>query len=291
MDPKIKTQCIFFCITTDHYIPDSCLKAALVEKGLKMWTIVFAVVIVVLLATLVKNTRLASLEAKVYALSGYFPLRILDAQYEYDREPDGKNDVLIVAFAGGGVLVGGVPLKEFSRTIRKIPGCDALLLTDIHQLWYLRDENGQLKTLVKDICLRYKKVLMIGNCLGGTGALFYSEMADRVLAFGPQTNIVHCRNWFYWLNGFRQLPCSRHDFTGFLLQHTRKCRGHIYCIFSNTKDREMASYVQQEANIDVSFHGNAPVVPKHLKANGQLLPLLKKHIDAMMMMTTTKSID
>lgn len=80
-----------------------------------------------------------------------------------------KSRKLVVAFAGGAVLMGGMHPLDFQRTCASLGDCDCLFVSDPWQLWYLKEEQRWRQDLAA-ICSEYEgRCMFIGNCLGGTG--------------------------------------------------------------------------------------------------------------------------
>ena len=86
---------------------------------------------------------------------------------------------------------------------------DVLYVIDPARSWYSQDPRCNWSGFAyfeAEISLRianggYNHVLMMGDSMGGSGALLFSHLATRVLAFVPQCEL-------------EEYPmCSRHDFT------------------------------------------------------------------------------
>jgi hypothetical protein len=78
----------------------------------------------------------------------------------------GKSDskVLIVAFAGGANLVGGIPRLEFGATLKSM-GHDFALVLDWRQTWYVQSCSSGLRAQLASIARQYERVLFVGNCI------------------------------------------------------------------------------------------------------------------------------
>ena len=177
-----------------------------------------------------------SVETKLCIVTGYIPAHIRKMEWTFIPQKLGTQQRrLIVAFAGGGVRIGGYSLTEFANTSSKVSDCDVLLLTDPLQLWYLSnysDLHKRLQEFVKD----YETVMFLGNCLGGSGALLFADLATVVLTFGPQTSLVHAKG-LYWLNGWRLPSQHRLNFTE-IIDKVDLCRGKCFAYFSPIKGKD-----------------------------------------------------
>ncbi|KAB1064879.1 YqiA/YcfP family alpha/beta fold hydrolase [Salibacter halophilus] len=107
------------------------------------------------------------------------------------------SDKLLVTF--GGVNQGvGVPVFEFFNTISNIE-CDKILIRDHHQAWYQKGVDNELnsfdkiKSYLEELIEKndYKKVLFLGNSMGGYAAILLGTLIDvhHIIAFAPQSFI------------------------------------------------------------------------------------------------------
>ncbi len=174
------------------------------------WLVIGIPVCAVIVAFLLRHLHWTSLKAK-------FDIFILgceaspELRWTYvQRTPGGPlSHKLLVAFAGGAVRVGGLPLAEFGRTAMALHDNDVLLVTDPTQLWYLRDEPRWRREFSALFALYNGRVMLVGNCLGATAALLYRDLAQVVVAFQPQTTLTSGPWNLYRLNALR-LPQVRH---------------------------------------------------------------------------------
>jgi hypothetical protein len=87
------------------------------------------------------------------------------------------------------LTVGGYTWGKFASTCSRVPNCDAFLLSDILQLWYLADCD-RLHARLRSFLLGYDEVLIL--CSGiffalvelATSALVYADLTTSVLTFG-----------------------------------------------------------------------------------------------------------
>lgn len=111
-----------------------------------------------------------------------------------DRSHATAANTLVVAFTGVSQGLGGIPF-EFHRSLSKLPTA-ALYIRDLAQAWY-QGEPSEIASLVAEILetkaiIGARRLVMIGNSMGGFGALLYGALcdADEVVAFAPQTAIA-----------------------------------------------------------------------------------------------------
>tara|TARA_R110002049_G_scaffold287700_2_gene469868 strand:- start:7 stop:684 length:678 start_codon:yes stop_codon:yes gene_type:complete len=119
---------------------------------------------------------------------------------------------LLVIF--GGVKQGvGMPLFEFKNVLKEVT-CDKIFLRDFKQAWYHRGLNEEIDNieslkiyLDKLITTKeYKKVVFLGNSMGGYAAILFGNMlpVDHIIAFSPQTFISKLKRYWYkdkrWAN-------------------------------------------------------------------------------------------
>lgn len=101
-------------------------------------------------------------------------------------------DRVIVSFASRGFAGAGEPIEEFAGTLAKL-GVSAIFVTDRHALWWNHHDTGWIFQHIAAICKNYRNVGVIGDSMGGSGAIAYTSYypdVGRVLAFGPQYSIA-----------------------------------------------------------------------------------------------------
>lgn len=118
-----------------------------------------------------------------------------------------RADTLIVAFSGGAVNKIGVPRIEFRRVLSRkgsmTASCDQLYVLDHTGMSFYSNlgdcnvdvgmETSSEKPLgatLKIVFAKYSRVVLVGNCMGATGALRCANMLPSanctVLAFNPE---------------------------------------------------------------------------------------------------------
>mmetsp|Transcript_38 Transcript_38/g.85 ORF Transcript_38/g.85 Transcript_38/m.85 type:complete len:279 (-) Transcript_38:206-1042(-) len=195
---------------------------------------------------------------------------------EYIRYPRSK--VLVVAFAGGGVMIGGIPLPEWAKTCSRIEGIDYLTVVDVHQKWYLQQHN-KWRERFRSLFAKYEKVLLLGNCMGATGAMLFADMADSVVAFAPQTCLKNAKG-VYWLNSLRLSNEMREGFNRLLRRRASECK-RVSVIYSPLKDSYFAKYLPEHW-VTMEKDCDELNVPVWLKKNGKLVSMLSDEIDALL---------
>jgi len=229
-----------------------------------------------------------SIRAKFYAFTGYIPKDLQDLKWNYRPKKEGSTaPTLVIAFAGGAVQMGGIPILEFSRTVSQLEDCDALLLSDPHQAWYLQDcetrswkGQEEWRGLLNELLPNYKRIIMIGNCLGGTAALLFADLADRVIAFGPQTTLYHSKGK-YKLNSMR-VPSVISERVEHMIDQSALTCGSVYVYFSPKKDTYMEHYIRNSEYLHVEIVNECDMesIPQWLKKNEQLVQFMTNHIKA-----------
>ena len=113
--------------------------------------------------------------------------------------PKARSNHLIVAFSS---LGNGVVRYEFGGSLAKLnnqmdESFDVLFIADPAQSWFLKDDGGnfggfaQYESRMKAATKPYKHVSLLGDSMGGSGALTFSHLAtESVVAFSPQIDLV-----------------------------------------------------------------------------------------------------
>ena len=181
-----------------------------------------------------------------------------------------KSNVVVVAFAGGANLVGGIPRLEFGSTLRSM-GLDYVLVLDWRQTWYV---HSTLRTQLAPVLRQYERVVFVGNCMGATGALLWADMADVVVAFAPLTSLNRARG-LYRLNSRLRIEKSiRDSFERQLSEAVDACRGCVHVYYTPDKDAYLAPWAPAGARVAMTELGN----PRKLRDKGLLVPFLQAHI-------------
>ena len=87
---------------------------------------------------------------------------------------------------------------------------DVLFVVDPHRSWYCGGEPQALQHMyrsrLQQYTQQYNEVIMIGDSMGATASLLFSDLATYVLAFCPQVGF-RAGSWGFriWGLGFRAL--------------------------------------------------------------------------------------
>lgn len=132
-------------------------------------------------------------------------LKTSEGELERDADvgalPDvsSPSSVVVIAFGGLMMSVGGIPPFEFFGVLNKAAPAKKLFFRDHRLSWYHRGVRGfapdikGIEAGIRDIIaeLNPTKVVMLGSSAGGYAALLFGRLlgATEVHAFGPQTFI------------------------------------------------------------------------------------------------------
>jgi hypothetical protein len=95
---------------------------------------------------------------------------------------------LIISFASAGLNGAGEPIEEFRKTL-STTGASTIFVIDRKTFWYNHDDTEGAFRRVAEISDRFQHVGLIGESMGGCGALLftrYAQNVSRVLSFSPQ---------------------------------------------------------------------------------------------------------
>jgi hypothetical protein len=181
--------------------------------------------------------------------------------------------VLVVAFAGGANLVGGIPRLEFGATLASM-GLDHVLVLDWKQTWYVHTE-ASIRAKLAPVARQYERVCFVGNCMGATGALLMADLADVVVAFAPLTSL-NCATGQYGLNARWRIERSIRDtFEQRLSEAVDRCRQCVHVYYTPEKDTAFAAWAPKGARVTMTPLGN----PRKLRDRGLLVRFLQEHFD------------
>ena len=104
-------------------------------------------------------------------------------------------DGLLVSF-GGKKRGLGMPVFEFFKAVKEI-NCDKLFVRDFNHAWYQKGVDSTINDFEKLLAFlknyiekgNYKKVVFLGNSMGGYAAILFGTMlnVNSVISFVPQT--------------------------------------------------------------------------------------------------------
>ena len=177
----------------------------------------------------------------------------LDATSQ-DR-PRQRPAVLVVAFGSAP----GVPnwgrlldrVAESMRTAADRTPFDVYFVVDPGRQWFGGGtaDAAPFATRLARVAARYRRVVMLGDSMGGTGALLFADMATRVLAFCPQVDLSTASiRPAYNAERFRAL---RRDVEGAL----GRCAGRVDVHTGTWKhDEDQAAWVAGLPGVTITRH-------------------------------------
>ncbi|SHE88416.1 Uncharacterised protein family (UPF0227) [Psychroflexus salarius] len=201
------------------------------------------------------------------------------------------SDVIVITF--GGIKMGiGMPRFEFKNILIKY-NCDQAFIIDPNQSWYQDGINSKpnfesLKSEIENIIRDYKKVIFIGNSMGGFAAIMFGALlnVDRVISFSPQTFISRYRRAYYgdkrWSDQINSIVSKNYLNLKRLLLKTKSKNSTIYSIYYSTTDKldkihsERLSKLKSCNLYSYSFGGHNLV--KSLKDKGILTEILNENL-------------
>lgn len=169
------------------------------------------------------------------------------------------SDEIVLAFTGGRHALAGIDKEDFVKTNRASCAMrDIYYINDLTRSWY----NG-IRQEILDVLqprIRGRRVVTLGNSLGGFGALMFAglfETCDVALAFVPQYSIrpeiVPFEN--RWDEFKMNIEAFEHD-TCFIpgVDYTRS-RKYVFCGEADTRDLAHARLIANSArgNMQVFF--------------------------------------
>ncbi|MXV45184.1 hypothetical protein GS501_09080 [Saccharibacter sp. 17.LH.SD] len=104
---------------------------------------------------------------------------------------------IVVIFASAGSRIGG-PIEEFKGSLKKY-NISMLFIRDSEPSWFCQPETPDMFAKVAELIEPYKKVAVLGESMGGSGALIFprfSNKVDRTLAFSPLYSFSYPFNQF-----------------------------------------------------------------------------------------------
>jgi hypothetical protein len=194
-----------------------------------------------------------------------------------------KAPYLVVAFTGLQHGLGGIPF-EFHRTLGRID-CTAMFIKDQGRRWYQYEAGvlNEVKRRILEAADRAgaKRTLLLGNSMGGFGALLFGALcnADAILGIVPQTAItpdamrqMKDKRWAEERAAIHSFPC------GDLLEITPPAGKTFLCLGDSERrdtahvDRICRPWKAEKIVIpDVGHHAAAKI-----RDEGRLVPMIEQ---------------
>lgn len=213
-----------------------------------------------------------------------------------------QSPVLVVAFGGFAMSVGGIPPFEFFRTLNDAVPAKKLLLRDREQSWYHRgvdgfgDDIAGVEAAIRRIVEREqpRRLVTIGASAGGYAALLFGRLlgADEIQVFGPQTFIgpgLRLRHLDYrwsrlWLSlmlSGRYQPRYGDLYRFFKRTPSPNSRVVVHYSDSDRFDDAHARRLGRHPDVELRrYDEGGHFIVKHLRDTGQLEPLLRELLTA-----------
>jgi hypothetical protein len=200
----------------------------------------------------------------------------------HDADAGAPSDTLLVAFAGGALQLGGQTQPEFVRSTERLP-CDRLFVTDPSNAWYaVEGFDSAFETAIRG----YRRVVLVGNCSGATGALRFAHLADAVIAINPQVDVHHDKRWQVRFAASRLSEDSA-TFLHRLASSVRSCRGVVTLLVDDNvaEDKRQAALLERLVAEDWShklrvrhFDPGSVKMSKFVRNSGELQRLFEEAI-------------
>jgi pimeloyl-ACP methyl ester carboxylesterase len=115
---------------------------------------------------------------------------IIDSDVLRITATQGDTDIAIVAFSGVGLQLDGIPQEEFVTTLQGATHSQYFVV-DKNRSWYNATALDIVTTLTP-LLDRYRKVVTLGNSMGGFGAVYFASRLPNVraaISFSPQFSV------------------------------------------------------------------------------------------------------
>ncbi|CAE8611485.1 unnamed protein product [Polarella glacialis] len=207
----------------------------------------------------------------------------------WDRmSPHEVQDVLVLTFSAQGAPVaqGQTEVRALRDALLKV---DALYVCDPANAWFLQDPEFTWQGLpyfqakISNITAKYRRVFAWGGSMGGSAALLFADLADRVHAFSPQVDLMY--TWPTFAS-----ESVRERFRQRVQDSVASCRGQVtvHVGEDNHTDNRHAAAISARAEVRLHDTANHNTM-KHLKQRGKLLPLLKFEVVSLLIDAASSS--
>jgi hypothetical protein len=191
------------------------------------------------------------------------------------EEIKNNSDIIIVTFAGIGKKY-GITQFEFVSVLDRLD-CDQLYIKEEIPSWY-QDCFIDLLLYLKVKIKKYKKVIFIGNSMGGYGAILFGSILNinKIIAFAPQTFLdkrnrsrYNDNRWENKINKLNQIKLLD-------LQYLKHNNIDVYY----AKDFKLDKYHAMHIKCNLKpFDGKGHAGIKSLWFTGKLRNIIKESID------------
>lgn len=227
-------------------------------------------------------------------MSQKFQDDLQNPELSYTMEISGSK-TLLITFAGISGAVGLYPF-EFFKITRGFD-VDKIFIRDLEQSWYHKGMRGigtsieesakYLRSIIKKN--RYKKVVCLGNSMGGYAAILIGHLikADTVLSFSPQTFLDAKNREKYkdnrWQEQISNLPkkikAKYLDLSKLPVSSNDKTKFNIYYSLDERIDVEHVNNIKDLKNVEsFSYENGGHQLVQFLKRSGDLYIILRNHL-------------
>ncbi|CAE7487056.1 Erbin [Symbiodinium necroappetens] len=206
--------------------------------------------------------------------AGHLTEALTTSDLFWDKMEEDTQEVLVITFSAQGAPVaqGQAEVRALRDSFLKV---DALYVCDPANAWFMQDPSQQWRGLayfekrISAIAAQYPRVFAWGGSMGGSAALLFASLANRVHAFSPQVDLVYTWPSF-------ATATVREDFRRRVQESVRSCRGHVHVHVGaeNHTDNRHAAALPSCTLIHLHETANHNTM-KHLKLRRKLLQLLK----------------
>ena len=123
-------------------------------------------------------------------MSGQHEVTVVDTDRLRITSTPGDTDVAVVAFSGVGMAIDQLPREEFVTTLKGATH-GQMFVIDKARSWY-NATAADIVAILKPLLAPYRKVVTLGNSMGGFGAVYFAPRLPNVrtaIAFSPQFSV------------------------------------------------------------------------------------------------------
>lgn len=206
-------------------------------------------------------------------------------------------DILYVCFAGFYPDEKGVPVFEFKNLLNKVDA-SLLFVRDVYKCWYQLGISGlgssleQSISFMKEFIKPYKKVVMVGNSMGGYAALLFGAVINpsKVIAISPQTylkndELLYDDRWSEYFVRARKFNNNEdyldlRNFSNCKKEQTLKNEVAIYYSINDVKDKSHVDLISESNIVFIPCHGSFhETLVQQLKERNLLFKILFHNVE------------